>query len=159
MSKKLVAFFSASGVTRKAAGILAEAVGADQYEIKAKIPYTDADLNWMDEQSRNYVEMHNPGFRPEIEDTDAHIADYDVVYLGYPVWWHTCPQVINTFLEKYDFSGKKIILWQTSGGSGFENAFKDVKASVSDTAEVTEWRNLNWKLDVERVKAWAESVG
>lgn len=126
-TRKLVAFFSASGVTGNAANILADAIGADQYEIKPAVPYTDADLDWMDEQSRNYVEMHTPGFRPEIVDEDSHIENYDTIFLGYPVWWYTCPQVINTFLEKYDFTGKKIVLWLTSGGTGFEDAAESVR--------------------------------
>ena len=99
MSKKLVAYFSASGVTAAAAKTLAEAANADLYEIKPAVPYTKADLNWMDKQSRSSVEMQNKAFRPAIADTDAKIADYDVIFVGFPIWWYVAPTIINTFLE------------------------------------------------------------
>ena len=119
MSKTLVAFFSASGVTRQVAQKLAAAAQADLYEIKPAVPYTQADLNWRDKSSRSSVEMQDPSSRPQLADNDAKIEQYDRILLGYPIWWYMAPTIINTFLESYDFSGKSIILFATSGGSGF----------------------------------------
>ena len=110
MSKTLVAFFSASGVTRQVAQKLAAAAQADLYEIKPAVPYTQADLNWRDKSSRSSVEMQNLAIRPQLADTDAKIEQYDRILLGYPIWWYMAPTIINTFLESYDFSGKSIIL-------------------------------------------------
>ena len=124
MAKKLVAYFSASGTTKKTAELLAEAAGADLYEITPKVAYTKADLNWMDKKSRSSVEMNDKKFRPEIEDKDANIAEYDEIILGFPIWWYVAPTIVNTFLEKFDFSGKKVVLFATSGGSGFGNTVK-----------------------------------
>ena len=119
MSKKLVAFFSASGVTANAAKILAEAAGADIYEIKPEVPYTKADLDWMDKSSRSTIEMQDKSSRPAIADKNADISAHDTIFVGFPIWWYIAPTIINTFLESYDFSGKTIILFATSGGSGF----------------------------------------
>ena len=127
MSKKLVAYFSASGITRNVAKMVAEAAGADLYEITPKEAYTKADLNWMDKKSRSSVEMADKKIRPEITDTDAKIAEYDEIFLGFPIWWYVAPTIINTFLEKYDFTGKKIVLFATSGGSGFGNTVKELQ--------------------------------
>ena len=106
MSKKLVAYFSASGVTAEAAKTLAEAAGADLYEIKPEVSYTKADLNWMDKKSRSTVEMNDLSFRPAIVDRNAGVENYDVIFVGFPIWWYIAPTIINTFLESYDFSGK-----------------------------------------------------
>lgn len=130
MSKKLVAYFSASGITRNVAKMVAEAAGADLYEITPKEAYTKADLNWMDKKSRSSVEMTDKKIRPEITDTDAKIAEYDEIFLGFPIWWYVAPTIINTFLEKYDFTGKKIVLFATSGGSGFGNTVKELQPSA-----------------------------
>ena len=119
MSRKLVAYFSASGTTAAAAKTLAEAAGADLYEIKPQTPYTRADLDWMNKKSRSSVEMNDRSFRPPLLDRDAPVADCDVIFLGFPIWWYVAPTIINTFLESYDFSGKTIVLFATSGGSGF----------------------------------------
>ena len=129
--KTLVVYFSATGTTRKQAEKIAKEQGADLYEIKPVIPYTKADLNWMDKQSRSSVEMADKTFRPEIVDDDAHIADYDVIWVGFPIWWYIAPTIINTFLEKYDFSGKKIVLFATSGGSGWGKTVESLKGSVA----------------------------
>ena len=131
MSKKLVAYFSASGVTAKVAGILADAVGADIYEICPAVPYTKADLNWMDKTSRSTIEMNDKSIRPAIADMNANIEAYDEIFLAFPIWWYVAPTIINTFLESYDFSGKKIILFATSGGSKFGNTVAELKPSVS----------------------------
>ena len=118
MSKTLVAYFSASGVTRRAAERLAEVVDGELYEIRPAIPYTPADLNWMDKRSRSSVEMKNPASRPALADHGADIGSYDRIFLGFPIWWGVAPTIVNTFLEAYDFSGKTIVLFATSGGSG-----------------------------------------
>ena len=142
MSKILVAYFSASGVTKKVAEKLAALVNADIHEIKPKVPYTKADLNWMDKKSRSSVEMTDKKIRPEITDTDAKISEYDEIFLGFPIWWYVAPTIINTFLEKYDFTGKKIVLFATSGGSGFGNTVKELQPSAPG-AQFVEGRLLN----------------
>ena len=149
MGKKLVAYFSASGTTKKTAQLIAKATGADLYEITPKVAYTEADLNWMDKKSRSSVEMNDKKFRPEVEDKDAHIAEYDEIILGFPIWWYVAPTIVNTFLEKYDFSGKKIVLFATSGGSGFGNTVKELQPSASN-AEFVEGKVLNNKQEVEK---------
>ena len=137
MNKKLVAYFSASGSTARLAKQLAEAAGADLYEIRPAIPYTSADLNWQNKQSRSSVEMSDHSSRPELADNNADIAAYDTIYVGFPVWWYIAPTIINSFLESYDFSGKKIILFATSGGSGFGKAVENLKPSAPN-AEIIE---------------------
>ena len=126
MSQTLVTYFSASGVTKKVAEKLAEAAGADLFEIKPEVAYTEADLNWMDKKSRSSIEMNDKSFRPAIAEKYNNMADYDVVYVGFPIWWYVAPTIINTFLESYDFSGKTIVLFATSGGSGFGDIFGDL---------------------------------
>lgn len=118
MSKKLVAYFSASGVTAKVAERLSESIGADLHEITPKVRYTDADLDWRDKTSRSSIEMSNPASRPEIERIRDNMQDYDTIYLGFPIWWYIAPTIINTFLESYDLTGKTIVPFATSGGNG-----------------------------------------
>ena len=132
MSKKLVAYFSASGRTASLAQKLSQAAGADLYEIKPAKPYTSADLNWQNKQSRSSLEMSDKSSRPALADKNADITAYDTVFVGFPIWWYIAPTIINTFLESYDFSGKKIILFATSGGSGFGSAAANLKASAPD---------------------------
>ncbi len=158
MSRKLVAYFSASGVTADAAAKIAEAAGARLYEIRPEIPYTQADLNWQDPNSRSSVEMKDKSFRPAAADHDAPIADSDVIYLGFPIWWYTAPTIINTFLESYDFSGKQIILFATSGSSGFENSLSDLKKSVSETTAIREGIVVHGKQDLDAWKKWVGSI-
>ena len=134
---KLVAYFSASGNTAALANKLAAAAGADICEIRPAVPYTKDDLNWMNKQSRSSVEMSDKSSRPAIADTAVDIAKYDTVYIGFPVWWYIAPTIINTFLESADFSGKKIILFATSGGSGFGKTVENLKASAPG-ADITE---------------------
>ena len=110
MSNKLVAYFSASGVTAKVAETLAEAIGADIFEIEPKVPYTEADLNWMEKNARSTIEMNDPASRPEIAVKRDNMKDYDTIFVGFPIWWYVAPTIINTFLEAYDFSGKRIVL-------------------------------------------------
>ena len=142
MSKKLVAYFSASGTTERVAQMIADAAGADLYEITPKVRYTKADLNWMDKKARSTVEMNDKSFRPEMTDDDAHVENYDEIILGFPIWWYVAPTIVNTFLEKYDFTGKKIVLFATSGGSGFGNTVKELQPSAPG-AQFVEGKLLN----------------
>ena len=158
MNKKLVAYFSASGVTEKVAKDLAEAAGADLYEIKPAEPYSKEDLNWNNRESRSSLEMNSKVSRPPLADKDAGIEKYDVIYLGFPIWWYTAPRIINTFLESYDFSGRQIILFATSGGSGFGKTKDDLKASISKQATLMEGGLLNGKQTKESLKSWVERL-
>lgn len=157
MSKKLVAYFSASGVTEKVAKQIADLAKADIYEIKPKVPYTEADLDWMNKSSRSSMEMKNLSFRPKIEDTPLNVADYDTIFLGFPIWWYIAPTIVNTFLEKHDFSGKKIVLFATSGGSGLGKTAQHLKPSVSKDTAIIEGKILN-SASEETIKTWLESV-
>lgn len=158
MSKILTAYFSASGKTAQAAQMLAKAANADIYEIKPAVPYTQADLNWMDKKSRSSVEMSDKTSRPALADKNADIAAYDTILLGFPIWWYVAPTIINTFLESYDFSGKKIILFATSGGSGFGKTVDGLKPSVSADTKIAEGRLLNGKLSEDELKNWVGNL-
>ena len=158
MSKKLVTYFSATGTTANVASMLADAVGADIHEIRPKFPYSKVDLNWMDKQSRSTIEMNNKTFRPEIEHSDLKLEMYDVIFLGFPIWWYVAPTIINTFLESYDFSGKKIILFATSGGSKFGNTVEELRVSVPDSCEIIEGKLLNGKQTIPSIRAWTETL-
>lgn len=142
MSRTLVAYFSATGRTERAARNLADATGADIYTIQPKVPYTEADLNWNDSASRATVESRDPEARPALHDTDAPIAEHDTILLGFPIWWYTAPAIIRSFLEAYDFNGKQIILFATSGGSGFGQTAPTL-AKLVPGAYVEEGRVLN----------------
>ncbi len=127
MKKALVAYFSASGTTKRAAALLAKAAGADLFEIEPSSPYTPADLDWTNKKSRSSVEMNDPSSRPAVKSRVENMADYGTVFLGFPIWWYTAPTIIKTFLESYDLAGKEIVLFATSGGSGLgktENALR-----------------------------------
>lgn len=153
--KNLVAYFSASGVTARVANNLAKAIEADTFEIKPVVPYTKADLNYMDKESRSSVEMDNKSFRPEITGGKVDTSDYDTIYIGFPIWWYVAPTIINTFLEANDFSGKKIILFATSGGSGFGNTVKELQPSAPN-AEIIAGEILNGNPNDAKLKAFAE---
>lgn len=155
MSKKLTAYFSASGVTSKAAKALAEAAGTDLFEIKPAVPYTAADLNWQDKNSRSSVEMKDLSSRPAIAEKLGNMDEYDVIFLGFPIWWYIAPTIINTFLESYDLSGKKIVLFATSGGSGFGKTAEKLSDSCKG-AELITGRLLNGKPDNAELAKWAE---
>ena len=127
MSKTLIAYFSASGVTARAAREMADAIGADLYEICPAAPYTDADLNWMDKKSRSTLEMNEPACRPAIASQVERMEQYDTVFVGFPVWWYVEPRIVDTFLESYDFTGKTMIPFATSGGSGISKAEKSLR--------------------------------
>ena len=155
--KALVAYFSASGTTAKAAKALAKAAGADLYEIKPAVPYTSADLNWMDKRSRSSVEMNDKHSRPALADTDAPVAGYDVIFLGFPIWWYTAPTIINTFLESYDFTGKTVVLFASSGGSGLGKSAAELRPSAPG-ARIVDGRLLNGQLSENGLKSWIEKM-
>lgn len=152
MNKKLVAFFSASGITKNVAEMIADNEKADLFEITPVIPYTRQDLNWMDKESRSSVEMNDKKIRPEISDSNLDISQYEEIFLGFPIWWYVAPTIINTFLEKYSFSGKKIILFATSGGSGFGNTIKELQPSAPD-AIIEEGKVLN-NVSKKQIAEW-----
>ena len=156
MEKRLVVYFSASGTTKKAAEMIASVAAADLCEIVPKQPYSKADLNWMDKKSRSSVEMGDKKFRPEISDTDVQADQYDEIFLGFPIWWYVAPTIINTFLESYDFTGKKIVLFATSGGSGFGNTVSELKVSAPG-ATITEGKVFHGPAKQE-IAEWVKSI-
>ena len=158
MSRKLVAYFSASGVTAKAAKLLAEVASADLFEITPAVPYTRADLNWMDQKSRSTIEMNDPTARPEISSHVENMAAYDVIFLGFPIWWYREPSIIDTFLEEYDFAGKTIVLFATSGGSGFGKTAAGLKDKVSSQAKIVEGKLLNGRQSVKGLREWVNGL-
>lgn len=153
----LVAYFSASGTTAKAAKALAKAAGAELYEIKPAVPYTRADLNWMDRGSRSSVEMNDKNSRPALANTDAPIDGHNVIFLGFPIWWYVAPTIINTFLESYDFTGKTVVLFATSGGSGLGKSAAGLRPSAPG-ARIVDGRLLNGRLSENELKSWAEKM-
>lgn len=148
MSKKLVAYFSASGVTKRYAEKLANVTGADLFEIKPSVPYTSADLNWQNSNSRSSVEMKNPDSRPEIAEKLSDMDSYDTVFVGFPIWWYVAPTIIDTFLESYDFSEKTVIPFATSGGSEMGKT-ADVLRKVCPDADIHDGKVLNGMSDKE----------
>ena len=157
MSKKiLVAYFSASGVTKRAASLLAKAADADLFEIQPKTPYKAADLDWTNKSSRSSLEMNDPASRPEIKSRVDDLSDYDTIFLGFPVWWYTAPTIIKTFLEAHDFSGKEIVLFATSGGSGLGKTESALKPCAPNAV----WKGgklLNGASEAS-LRSWVESV-
>ena len=158
MSKTLIAFFSASGSTRKLAGTLAEVLGADTYEIKPATPYTGKDLNWNNSQSRSSVEMADKTSRPELADKNAKISDADTIFLGFPIWWYVAPHIVNSFLESYDFAGKTIVLFATSGGSGFGDTLNQLKPSCADSVHWIEGKVFRGRVDKNTLSDWVKSL-
>ncbi len=153
--KALVTYFSASGVTGTVAKRLADAIGAEAYEIRPAVPYTAADLDWMDKKSRSTVEMQDKSCRPELADKDAPVADADVIFVGYPVWWYREPSIIDSFLEAYDFSGKSIVLFATSGGSNIGKEAPERAAAIAKT-EVKGAKRFGSGASAEELGAWAK---
>lgn len=153
----LVAYFSATGTTAKAAKALAKAVGGDLYEIKPAVPYTSADLDWTNKSSRSSLEMKDANSRPALADTNAPVAGDDVIFLGFPVWWYVAPTILNTFLEAYDFRGKTIVLFATSGSSGLGKSAAGLRPSAPG-AKIVDGRMLNGSLDETELKSWAEGL-
>ncbi|WP_139652404.1 flavodoxin [Raoultibacter phocaeensis] len=158
MSKKaLVAYFSCSGVTKGVAESLAEVAGADLFEIEPEKPYTAADLDWTNKKSRSTVEMNNPSSRPAIRRTVSNMDDYDVVFVGFPIWWYVAPTIVNTFLESYDFAGKTVVPFCTSGGSGVGRTGEVLRALCPDTVI---WRPAKLLNDVSKasLRAWVDGL-
>ena len=155
--KTLVAYFSASGVTAGLASRLAAAIQAPLYEIKPAVPYTQADLDWQNSQSRSSLEMQYKSCRPDLADTSAPVAEADLIFVGYPVWWYREPSIIDTFLETYDFSGKKIVLFATSGSSGMGQEAPDRAANITK-ADVLPGKRFAANTSAEELKAWAEEL-
>lgn len=154
--KTLIAYFSASGVTKKLAEKIEALIQADIYEITPKIPYTKADLNWMDSKSRSSLEMKDKTSRPEIEGRVENMEQYDVIYLGFPIWWYVAPTIINTFLESYDLTGKTIIPFATSGGSGIGDTVEELRPSANG-AIFKEGAVLN-RASSEKLALWLEEI-
>ena len=156
MAKALVAYFSAGGRTAKVAEKLAAAKEADIYEIKPEVKYGKADLNWMNPKSRSSVEMNDKSFRPVIVTGDVDVSPYTTIYLGFPIWWYVAPTLINTFLEAYNFAGKKIVLFATSGGSGFGNTVAELQPSAPN-AEIVETKVLSGMLTDAKINGLIEA--
>ena len=157
MSKILVAYFSASGVTAKVAEKLVKVTEADLFEIKPETPYTNADLNWHDSNSRSTVEMNDRACRPAISSRVERMEQYDVVFVGFPVWWYREPSIIDTFMESYDFSGKKVVPFCTSGGSGLGDAVKNIQ-ELAPGAKVVTGRRLSPGIAESELKTWANGA-
>ena len=157
MSRKLVAYFSASGVTAGVAQLLSETIGADLFAIEPEIPYTQADLDWMDKTSRSTVEMNNPASRPAIAKKRDNMEDYDTIFVGFPIWWYVTPTIINTFLESYDLTGKTIIPFATSGGSGMGKMNEKLLPSCKGAA-LFEGRILKSNTSAEELMNWVNGL-
>jgi flavodoxin len=153
-----VTYFSASGITGNVAKTLAEAIGANLYEIKPAAPYTPADLDWTDKNARSTIEMIDKAYRPAIADKNANAEAYDVIFLGFPIWWYVAPTIINTFLESYDFADKTIVLFATSGSSGFGKTVDNLKVSVPISTIIREGKVFKGKQLEADVASWIESL-
>ncbi|MFV0481795.1 MAG: flavodoxin [Campylobacteraceae bacterium] len=156
--KILVSYFSATDTTKKVAINLSQSINADIYEIKPEVLYSSADLNWNNKESRSSVEMRNLDFRPAIANNNANIKDYDVIFIGFPIWWYVAPTIINTFMEGYDFSDKKVILFATSGGSGFGKAVQNLKKSCSPSTIIKEGKVFSTWSSKDEVSNWVKSL-
>lgn len=157
MSKKLIAYFSASSVTADVAARLAKVAGADLFEIKPEVPYTAADLDWTNKKSRSTIEMNDPASRPAIKEKLANMSDYDVIFVGFPIWWYVAPTIINTFLESYDFAGKTIVPFATSGGSGMGKTVA-VLEKVAPKANFKPGKLLNRASEAD-MENWVRALG
>lgn len=157
-SKVLVAYFSATGTTKGVAEYIANGLNADIYEIVPEEPYTDADLNYKDNNSRSTIEMNDPASRPAISGSVENMEQYDIVFVGYPIWWGEAPRILSTFVESYDFSGKTVVPFCTSGGSGVGSSASNLEKLTSDAAWM-EGRRLNGSDSQETVMEWVNSLG
>lgn len=158
MSKTLVAYFSASGVTARLAETIAKAADADLYEIAPKVPYTSADLNWNNSNSRSSIEMNDKASRPEIAGAAEDMAQYDTVFVGFPIWWYEAPRIIHTFLESYDFSGKTIVPFATSGGSGMGRT-SNILQKTCPAAKVLPGKRMSATASENQIKSWMKELG
>lgn len=157
MGRKLVAYFSASGVTAKLSEALAETIGADLFEIEPKEPYTKADLDWTNKHSRSSLEMNDPTSRPEIAVQRDNMSDYDTIFVGFPIWWYVAPTIINTFLESYDMSGKTIIPFATSGGSDMGKTVEKLQPSCPN-AKLLDGRVFKYNTERKELASWATGL-
>ncbi len=157
MSNILVAYFSAGGTTGRTAKLLAKAAGAELFEIQPKAPYTAADLDWTNKKSRSSLEMNDPASRPEIESRIADMGAFDTVFVGFPIWWYTAPTIVKTFLESYDFAGKTIVPFATSGGSGLGRTADALRPCAPDAVWKT-GKVLRGETETS-LKNWVESLG
>lgn len=157
MNRKLVAYFSASGVTAQIADTLSEAIGADLYAIEPKVPYTKADLDWMDKKSRSTVEMNDPASRPAIAGKRDNMDEYDIIFIGFPIWWYVAPTIINAFLESYDMTGKTIIPFATSGGSDMGKTNENLEPSCNG-AKLLNGKVFKSNVSRKELADWAESL-
>ena len=153
MSKTLVAYFSASGVTARVAKEVADAAGADLYEIRPAQPYSPGDLDWMDKKSRSTLEMKDPACRPAIDGQVKGMEQYDTILIGFPIWWYVEPRIVDTFLDSYDFSGKTLIPFATSGGSGISKAQK----SLQEHCPAANWKQ-GQLLNGSSAAGWAKDI-
>lgn len=158
MSKTLVAYFSASGVTARLANTLKAAVEGDLYEIKPATPYTSADLNWNNKKSRSSMEMNDKTSRPAIAEPVADMSQYDTVFVGFPIWWYEAPRIVQTFLESYDLSGKTVVPFATSGGSGIGKT-SDILQKSCPAAKMLPGKRLGSNASVSELSAWVKSLG
>ena len=154
MKKTLVAYFSASGVTKKVAENMAAAVGADIFEIEPEVKYTRADLNWMDKKSRSTLEMQDRACRPPMA-KQPELAEYELVLVGFPVWWYREPSIIDTFMESADFTGKTVVPFCTSGGSGLGDSAENMQA-LAQGARVVNGRRFSASVSQDELRKWAE---
>lgn len=157
MSKVLVAYFSASGTTAKVAEKLAETISADIFSIEPTVPYTKADLDWTDKQSRSSIEMNDPSSRPAIKEVRDNMNDYDTLFVGFPIWWYVAPTIINTFLETYDLSGKTIIPFATSGGSDMGKTNEKLLPSCKG-ATLLKGRKFSNNVSIDELSTWADGL-
>ena len=157
MSKSLVAYFSPTGSTKAVASTLAEAIGADIFEIEPKVAYTEADLNWMDKKARSTIEMNDPASRPEIAVKRDNMKDYDTIFVGFPIWWYVAPTIINTFLESYDLTGKTVIPFATSGGSGIGKTNERLTPSCKG-AKLMDGKVFKSSVGHQELAAWVEGL-
>lgn len=158
MNKTLVAYFSASGITAELASRLSSVIGADLFEIQPETPYTEADLNWNNPKSRSSVEMKDKKFRPAIANRVEHMQQYNQIFVGFPIWWYIAPTIINTFLEQYDLSGKIVIPFATSGGSGMGKTNTELEPSCLG-AVLLPGRKFDSSVSEQELEAWAEKLG
>ena len=157
MSKKLIAYFSASGSTAKLAKTLASAAEAELYEIRSAVPYERRDLNWTDKKARSTVEMQDPNCRPVLADMDAPVADAEVIFLGFPIWWYREPSIIDSFLDAYDWTGKTVVPFFTSGGSGLGEGQNRIE-TLAKGAKVLPGRRFSTRTSESDLKKWIETI-
>lgn len=157
MSRKLVAYFSATGVTAKVAETLSEAIGADIYAIEPAVPYSKADLDWMDKNSRSSIEMSDPTSRPAIAGKRDNMEDYDTVFVGFPIWWYVAPHIINTFLESYNLTGRTIVPFATSGGSSMGETNEALRPSCKG-AKLLDGRVFKHTVSHTELAAWVDKL-